>query len=194
MTVRGGKSIQRKLTKIKNNLRDNVADAAESSLDATERRAKRKVVENDAVASTDLYRGFRQTHTYVVKTRGPAERYTLTNSEPHAKLVEWGTGGHFGTGGSWGFSPPPNRYESPSFSIQLIIAIKDWIMEKPGFRKARPPRWAAVPIARSIARGSPSDPLPGTSAQPFMRPAWFVEKPKLKTKAVWEAKKTIRRA
>lgn len=187
------RSVQRSIEGLKNDLQDDVAEAAEDGLDRTERLAKRKIVENDAVASTSLYRGFKQTQSEVPTSKGPAKRYTLTNTEPHAKLVEWGTGGHFNTGGSYGFTPPANRYSAPSMGAALYTAILEWIIIKP-VMTWNPPFMAAHFISQSIVYGSESDPLPGTPSQPFMRPAWFVEESKVKLDARLQMYKSVRRA
>lgn len=184
MTVNGLSSITRTVENLKDNLEDEVNDAVDDTLDATERRAKFRIVSQDAVATTDLYRGFRQVRHPIQHPRGNGTRFRLMNTEPHAKFVEWGTGGHFMEGASWGYTPPEKPYKAPSYSNRLVRNIVEWIVVKPGFRRSGPPIRMARNIAQSIAFGSEADPLPGTPAQPFMRPAWFVESKKLKWRLV----------
>ena len=150
------KSIQRELKRVRDDLLDEVDDAVERGLDATEHEAKRNLVRHDAVASGATYRGFRQRKT-TVGVNGV--RRTLTNVTPHAKFVERGTGDK-------GF------YRAPSMSTSLVRAITTWIHQKPSFRRVGgPPEEAAVWIARSISGQLPDQPS-GTAPQPFMGPAW----------------------
>lgn len=198
MTVKGGKSLRRRLRNLKDELHDEVVDAAEDGLDSTEKRAKRKIVENDAVGSpaAEMFHSFVQSKGPIVKDRGRGTRLTLTNTSDHAPYQEWGTGGHFGEANHWGFGQPPVPFKAPDFSFELIAAISTWIAFKPGFRRAGPDQGKAIPIARSIAYGSQKggDPLPGTPAQPFMRPAWFFGKNQVRANATLAVKQTLRRA
>lgn len=156
--VNGLRSLEKKLEGMKDDIEDEVDDAVERSLDATEREAKRNLVEQDAVASTATYRGFQQRKTTVGANGRRGFRRTLTNVAPHAKFVERGTGDK-------GF------YRAPSMSTSLVNAIRVWINQKPSFRRlGRPDDEAAFWIARSIA--GEGDGPSGTAPQPFMRPAW----------------------
>lgn len=186
MTVRGGKSLRRSIIKLQKDINRRVNDEVSDGLDATERRAKRNLVEKDAVATTETFNSF-------VKTRvatPEAERHTLTNESPHAQFVEWGTGAKFGT--STYKRMPMNHYAAPSFSVSLVAAIARWITIKPGFRRGGPGEAASIPIARVIA--GETDKPSGTAPQPFMRPAWFFEKPKLKANVRLAVKQALRRA
>lgn len=195
MKTVGFKSVQRKLEKLADNLDDEVNDAVSDSLSSTERRAKRKIVSNDTIETGELYRSFVR---YSVSSGPYSTRHTLNNVDPKARLIEWGTGGYFGEGVSHGFSVPSDGpYKSPSFSLRLIRSILGWIITKPGFRAPRdqagPPREAAPAIAKAIADGSDSRP-PGTPPQPFMRPAWAVEKPTLKLNLQLAVRNAIRKS
>lgn len=167
MGVKGLDSLQKRLEKLKGGLDDAGTEAADDALDATERNAKRRIIEQDAVQTTDLYRGFVQS---TVKTPR-ATRKRLRNTARHGNVVEWGSGQQFG---SSGFSQMPlnGPYKAPSFSTTLVNAIREWIVEKPTFRRVNAlPEDAAVGIARGIAGNVDNRPS-GTPPQPFMRPAW----------------------
>ena len=189
MKVTGLQSIERTLQDLRDNLDDEVNDAASNALASTERRAKRRIVSQDAVETTELY------HSFVRRSvsAGPkTTRHTLNNVDPKGKYVEYGTGGYFGEGSSWGF-PAPRPYKSPTFSLRLINSILGWIINKPGFRTSGPPREAAPAIAKAIAQGSDTRP-PGTPPQPFMRPAWSVEKFDIHRRMRGAAKRAVQRA
>jgi len=196
MTVSGGKSIRRSIRKLKRDLDREVNDAVERGLDGTERGAKRRLVEKDAVATTEVFNSFVQNITHEVVDSTATQRHTLKNVSPHASFLEFGTGTNFAEGAMWGFNVPTNPYAAPSFSSRLIGAIATWIRVKPGFRGARnmrPDEEDAVWIAWSIAYPTRKDPETGTPPQPFMRPAWFVGKNKTRTDAMLAVKKAVGR-
>lgn len=193
MKTVGGKSLQRELKALAERIDREVNDAVDDALDATEESAKARLIYQDTVHTGALY------HSFVKRTIGTTPnttRHTLDNIDYKAPLVEWGTGGYFAEGSSWGFRGPPMPYRAPTFSMRLIYAILGWIITKPGFRSPRdqpgPPRDAAPAIAKAIADGSETRP-PGTPPQPFMRPAWAKQKAQLPLKTRSAVKRAVRR-
>ena len=185
MSVKGLDSLQKRLEKLKGELEDAGTEAADDALNATERNAKRRIVEEDAVTSTDLYRGFVQTTVEMPNK----VRKRLGNEEAHANVVEWGSGQQFGST-QYSRLPSNGPYKAPSFSSTLVNAIREWIVEKPSFRPTAPyPEDAAIGIAQGIA-GNVEGRQSGTPPQPFMRPAWRHGKRVLKH----QAKKNVREA
>lgn len=182
---------------MKKDLQEEPNKAAADGLEDTEQSAKRRLVQNDAIASTSVYRGFRRTRRSDVIVDGkPATRHKLTNTSPHAEYLEFGTGGYFGTKPTFDLGLPSQRFEAPSFSVQLVAAIRRWMVLKPGFVIEGDGYDTAASIAYTIAFGAPRDPsdvdhpLPGTPPQPFMGPAWYINKLPTKgaiRKAVYEA-------
>lgn len=166
MTTRGFDSLQKRLEKLKGDLDDAGKDAADDALDATERNAKRRIIEQDAVQTADLYRGFVQSTVEIPK----GTRKTLRNTEAHANVVEWGSGEKYDYG-----SPQPSTgpFKAPSFGTSLVRAIREWIIEKPSFRPEGrgKPLDAAVGIAQVIS-GNAEGRRSGMKPRPFMRPAW----------------------
>lgn len=165
MTVHGLKSLEKELQSLKDDVMDAAEDAVSDTLDDTEQRAKQRLIQEDAVHTTQTYRGFLQSHLDLPS----GFRKTLTNTTPHSKFVEWGTGQQFGT--SRYTTMPPQQFDAPDMSVQLVSNIARWVETKPSFRREGPPRSLAYPISLAIAGhvdGHPS----GTPPQPFMRPAW----------------------
>ena len=185
MGVKGFDSLQKRLEKLKGDLEDAGTEAADDALNATERNAKRRIVDDDAVASTELYSSFVQS---TVETPSGV-RKRLGNEASHANVVEWGSGQQFGST-QYSRLPSNGPYKAPSFSFDLINAIRQWIVEKPTFRRqGRPPKEASVDIAAAIA-GLKTGYESGTPPQPFMRPAWRRGKRVLKH----QARKNVREA
>jgi len=134
-------------------------------------KMQRKIINNDAVASTELFRSF--------VVRGPTAQdfgrwsVRLTNYAPHAPYVE------FGTGGFEGPSYPSHltrNFAAPPMSPHLVQEIRAWIYMKPTFvvRENMTVGSTAQAIATAIAFGSDTRPA-GTPAQPFFFNAWFEE-------------------
>ena len=118
MGLDGLDSLQRKLRDIKDDVPDAANDAVSDTLDDTERRAKRNIVEQDAVQTTEMYRSFVKTRTSI---SGTSTRHRLTNVAPHAQLQEYGTGQQFATSQWVGVFPPQTqRFDAPSFSMVLV--------------------------------------------------------------------------
>lgn len=164
------KELERDLNKFKDTAGRSMATSARVRL---ERRVlpemKSKIVQKDAVASTELFRSFRIStgvlggDDYVVR---------LTNFAPHAPYVEFGTGGYSRAAGRIRYGID---FDSPPYSPGLIHGIRTWMYAKPSFTDARPGLEFA--IAGAIAFGGTdrfgrSRP-PGTPASPFFFNTWF---------------------
>lgn len=190
MAINGLDGLQRRLESMKDDIDDAANEAVSDALDATERRAKRNIVEQDAVQTTQLYRGFLKRSFPVTANR---TRHLLTNIAPHAKFQEYGTGDQFGaTRWSGVFPPPSRRFDAPSFSMTLITEIETWILQKPSFRLDGDVRRMAVEISLSLS--GLSDNPSGHPPQPFMRPAWFVESQRIDKRVQRRVSQAIRRA
>lgn len=165
MGVKGLKSVQKKLERVKEELPRKVNDAVDDGLADTERRAKRRIVRQDAVHTTTLYRSFR---TKTVPIGHVGTRHTLTNTATHSGYVEWGTGDYFGT--TQFLAQPTQRFDAPQMSTRLVNQLKYWVSSKPSLQPDGPREGFAVYLAKRIS-GLTKKPS-GTPPQPFMRPAW----------------------
>lgn len=152
-------------------------------------KMQRKIINNDAVASTELFRSFRVTGP----TRQDFGRLSvrLTNYAPHAPYVE------FGTGGFEGPSYPSHltrNFAAPPLSPHLIAEIRAWIYIKPTFviRENMTVESTAQAIAIAIAFGGDTRPA-GTPAQPFFFNAWFEEELKFRKSMRRTFKRKIKR-
>lgn len=184
MTLRGFKSLRRKVERTKRNLETRPDAEAQDILRDVRRAAKRQIYRHDAVASTELFRSFALT----AEPHGNGTTHRLANTAPHALYVE------FGTGQQWQPNPYTDRFSAPPMSPHLVREIKTWIIQKPTFTPYNGVDAAAVGIALAISGNLPDHPS-GTPAQPYMRPAWFREGEKRATRRMKKAvKRSVRRA
>lgn len=171
--IKGLKELERDIEKFKERASRSMASSVERDLERkVEPEMKRKIVEHDAVASTELYRSFT-----IQTTRMEKGDYAvhLTNYAPHSELVEFGTGGFH----------RPNRYTkrfaAPPLSPHLVAEIKKWAIIKPTFSPRGSYDSAAQDIAHAIAFGSKKrNRPPGTPAQPFFFNTWFEKERRFK--------------
>lgn len=177
MGVKGLKSLQRKVTKIRDDLGDEVDDAVESGARDTVAEMQRNVAQQNAVWRGNLYRSLR----YTKSTIGGGTRFSIVAGVPYAAYVEFGTGKRRDKD-----APLDFQFAAPSHTPELTKDIRAWVMTKPVFYR---PRTEAVAwgIAKAISEK-------GTFAHPFMRPAWFRTKPRIETSAGYAARKVIRRS
>lgn len=157
MGTRGFSSLARKVKSLKDDLGDAAAKGAREGAEVTKFEAKKRIVEHDAVWTTNLYRSIGISQ---FRALGGHQRIEIEVDAPYGAYVEYGTGPR-GQGSPSGFG-----FKAPTFSTRLVGAIFPWVMTKPGFRRERNLKQAWI-IAHVIAQE-------GTYAQPFFRPAWFV--------------------
>lgn len=140
-------------------------------------KMQRRIINQDAVASTELFRSFR-----VTKAPGDFgdEIVRLQNFAPHAPYVEFGTGGFKGPG--YTEENLIRNFSSPPMSPGLVAGIRRWMYVKPGFTDPRPGLEHAIAAAIAFGGtdrfGRPRP--PGTPAQPFFFNTWFEEELKFK--------------
>lgn len=184
MPVRGLQSLQKDLRDLGRNLERYPNEAARDGLAEVERSAKGRIMQNDAVASTALWRSFVQTETVVDVG---VHRHRLANVAPHAKFVEFGTGDKFRP------NPYTTPYRAPTMSPVLVREIKKWMVVKPSFTPYNDLNEAAIRVSLVISgnvEGKPS----GTPAQPFFLPAWRFNRRNIRREIKNGAKKAVRRA
>lgn len=134
--------------------------AVRRSAASTVSAMKRLVVEHDAVASTELFRGIHY------ESRG--SKTIIESSAPHSGYVE------FGTGPKHTLNPYTRRYRKPEFSGALVASLIEWATIKPSLPVENPSAfgWA---VARSIS-GEADGSIGGTEPQPFFVPTWEQKK------------------
>lgn len=177
MSLRGAKSLRRKVQHIKRNLGDEVEDAVREGAEATAAEMQRNVASHNTVWRGNLYRSISADK----RPTGRFARYSIKADVPYAAFVEFGTGARGDTK-----APPRFQFSAPEHTPRLTQDITEWVMTKPVFFGPRTEEvaWA---IARRISQS-------GTYAHPFMRPAWFRMKPAIVRDAGYAAKRVIRRA
>lgn len=177
MGLRGSKSLRRKVKHIRDNLGDEVEDAVRDGAQTTAAEMRANVAQQNAVWRGNLF------GSIMAESRptGNHARYRIVADVPYAAFVEFGTGPRGDP-----TAPLKFQFDAPEHTPELTREITAWVMTKPVFFGPRTEEvaWA---IAKSIARN-------GTTAQPFMRPAWFKQKPMIVTRAGYAAKRVIRRA
>lgn len=178
MGLQGAKGLQKKVESFKD-IGKKVGWAAESRLERkVVPKMRSKIVSNDSVASTELFRSFRVTRA---RMDFGHQSVRLQNHAPHAAYVEFGTGGMY-QGVSQTISVEPKFFPAPPMSPGLVHGIKKWMYMKPSFAGARPGLEFA--IAGAIAFGGTdrfgAPRPPGTPASPFFFNTWFEEEPGFK--------------
>jgi HK97 gp10 family phage protein len=169
MGLNGLRKIERKAERLQRDLEDEVADAAEDGAEATQREAKRNVVEHNTVWRGNLFRSI------VVRRTG--SRIRVLADVPYAAVVEYGSGQRGDPS-----APFDAQFGAPAFSGELVRDITDWVFTKPAFYGPR-----TVDIAQRIASTIADE---GTYAHPYMRPAWF----KTEQTVIDNAERAVRRA
>lgn len=177
MGLNGHKSLRRKVTYIRDNLGDEVEGAIQSGSETTAAEMRSNVAQQNAVWRGNLFGSIKSES----RPTGNHARYRIVADVPYAAFVEFGTGPR-----SDPTAPLKFQFGSPSHTPQLTQDITAWVMTKPVFFGPRTEEvaWA---IAKSIAEN-------GTHPKPFMRPAWFKQKPAIIQHAGFAARQTIRRA
>lgn len=176
MPTRGMKSLVRRVESMKDDLDSKPERAVSNGAARTVATAKENVVAEDAVASTELFRG--------IQYRKRGNRVVIESTAPHSGYVEFGTGQHHV------LNPWTRRYKAPDFSPQLVGALTEWAVEKDAINRAydiRDPVSFATAVGLRIS-GNVDGEMSGTEAQPFMRPAWNSNKPLL----LQEVQKAVR--
>lgn len=167
--IKGLRDLEKSVEKFKRTASGSVAGSAERQLRRRVMPAmQRKIIDSDAVASTELF------HSFTVETFGggmAGDRFIhLRNYAPHAPYVEFGTGGFHRP------NPYTRAFTAPPMSPHLVAEIRQWIYVKPTFvlRENMTPESTAQAIATAIAFGAPEiGRPPGTPAQPFFFNTWF---------------------
>lgn len=137
--------------------------AARRSASSISTDMKRRVVQNDAVATTELYRGIGSIPTL--------NGVKIVSNAGHSGFVE------FGTGPKHVLNPYTRRYSKPNFSDALVGALIEWASVKPSLITDNP---VAVGHRAAMAiSGRADDHVGGTDPQPFFVPAWKEGKPVL---------------
>lgn len=177
MAVKGLTSLKRKVRHMRDDLGDEVEDAVRRGSESTAAEMRGNVVDQNAVWKTNLFRSIS-----AEKVPGDSfARFEVSADVPYAAFVEFGTGAK-----SDPSAPHRFRFSAPEHTPRLTREITEWVMTKPAFFGPRTEEvaWA---IAVSISQE-------GTSASPFLRPAWFVHKPLIIRDSKLAVKRVIRRA
>lgn len=172
--VRGINRTARKIQRIKRNLGPNVRKSVAQSTAQTADEARANVVTGGQVWRGNLAANIRMRITEDGK-------FVASADVPYAAFVEFGTGPRQAPD-----TPPEFRFKAPSMGPNLVSGITGWVMTKPGFFGERS-FGTAIAIAHSISEK-------GTTAHPFMRPAWFTMRPILIERAGQAVKNTVGRA
>lgn len=158
MGLNGLRSLANQVESMKDDLDDKPQAAVRRNAARTVASAKERVVQEDAVASTELFRGIGY------KRRG--SRTIIESAAPHSGFVEFGTGQQHIT------NPWTRHYKAPDFSPQLVGVLTEWVVQKPSLRgQIHDPVSFAEKVAWNISGNNPDRPS-GSEAQPFFRPAW----------------------
>lgn len=162
MGTSGFDALKAKVSEMADDLDEDVADAASDGLETVKTDAQHELSQNDTNATYQL------DGSLTVEQSG--SEASLVVDAPHGALTEFGTGPQFGDGG-YAIPQSVNGYSAPSgVSSDLVNDIDEWIDAK-GITPREVSReqlpWA---IAQSIVEN-------GTPAQPYLRPAWYQNKP-----------------
>jgi HK97 gp10 family phage protein len=180
MTIKGMRSLKRKVRGMNRDLGRRVEKAVAEGATSTAAEARAQVLTGGQV-----WRGLLAQSIYVRETFGPSgKEVRIVADTPYAAYVEFGTGARFGVS-PYGVPDDVRRFDSPELTPGLVSAITNWVMTKPGFMGPRTQSMAWA-IAKSIAKR-------GTNAHPYMRPAWFATKPEMMRKARRAVKRSVRR-
>lgn len=150
MGLQGSRSLRRRVASMQRDLDRKPDRTISREASRTVNDMKRRVVEQDAVASTELYRG--------IGYRSIGDTYVIHSSAGHSGFVEFGTGVY------------SSRYDAPDFSPQLVAALVDWSVIKPSLLVDDPVSFGYA-VARHVA-GVAEGSVPGTEPQPFFFETW----------------------
>lgn len=139
---------------------------------------KGNVVEQDAVASTGLFRGIHY-------RRVSPSRFIIESSAGYSGFVE------FGTGPKHVENPYTDHYDKPEFSNQLVAALVKWASIKPSLPSIDPTEFG-FKVAMSIS-GRADGSIGGTAPQPFFLPAWKAHKPLMIESVEEDVRDAVRR-
>jgi len=157
MGLQGSHSLRKKVTRIKNNLEDEVDDGIREQSEVTARQAKKNVVEGNQVWTTNLYRsiGVERSAT------SDGFAYEVVADVPYAAMVEYGTGQRGDSD-----APLKFQFDSPDENDfgDVFGNIFEWVKTKPAFFGPRTADVAAKITWTIIEEG--------TYAHPFFRPAY----------------------
>lgn len=151
MPTDGFRRTARKLRKMGDEMEEAGGRAAGNASASIVAQMKETVVAQDAVASTELFRGIGY-HRVMGHIR-------IYSDAPHSGYVE------FGTGPRHVFNPYTRKYGTPSFSSRLVGALARWAALKPSVAWIDP-MGAAMKIS-----GNTEEPG-GTDPKPFFVPTW----------------------
>lgn len=179
MTVKGLDKLRTKIERGRKQIERGSKRGIKRDAARTVHTAKSNIVEQDAVASTELFRSFA-----VIERTHPNDvtGVRIENTAAHAGLVEYGTGqkGRYA-------SPFNKKFDSPSMSLRLVANLEKWYIEKPSLYVENPTA-AAWGTARIISGNT--EKRSGTSAQPFFKPAWEANQKRF----VWSVEHAVERA
>lgn len=160
---------------------------AAKGLEFTHRLAKTKIVHEDAVASTELFRGGE------VNVLGPDKVELSWRSVDHAPFVEYGTGEKGSIRAAQGLGERSTPFPAPNNPFALVPNIVEWITVKPTFTPLGDESvfGLATGISHSIA--GEGDGQSGTPAQPFLGPAWRKSKDDVERRVKNEIESDLKR-
>lgn len=181
MGLNGNRSLRKKLNRMETKLDRGTSTAVRRGSAAIVSSMKRRVVFNDAVASTELFRGIQ----HRVGAGGPGvSRRIIESTAPYSGFVE------FGTGPKHRINPYTNQYRKPRFSGSLVAALTEWAAMKPSLQTDNPGA-VGYAVALSIS-GEAEGSIGGTEPQSFFFPAWDAGKPGLMSKVEGRVEKAVR--
>lgn len=166
---------------MRSDLGDEVADAVEDQADATAARAKQNVIVDNSFWTGNLLNSIYVRDSAMSRTSG-IRRFEVLADVPYAALLEFGTGARGDP-----TAPPKFDFDSPNpvYFDEVLGNIADWVFTKPFFHGPR-----TLGIAAKITETIIEE---GTVPHPYMRPAWFQQKPQMVMAAGLAAKKVVRR-
>ena len=158
VSLRGMKELEGKLDKLSTALKQGVSDEINASALKIQSDAKRLAPVN-----------FGQLRNSIALTKDSDLTYTVSANASYAPFVEFGTGPQANVPST--FPEFQGKYKGNSTFKDMINAIMLWVKAK-GIGNGKNDRSIAYLIARSILRK-------GLRPQPFLLPAYEMEKPKL---------------
>lgn len=175
-----------RLEKLEKELPKRVFDAVDDGVEEAKRQMELELSANDTHWRGRLWMSLFTSEKVVGEHHRQYKVGSRGEIAPHNRYVEFGTGLHWGTSG-YPIPTGVTRYKAPNFGPNLVAAIQDWVETKPVI-----PRFydSQSELAFAISRNISDE---GTSSQPFVRPAWFRTKSKLKSSVVRAVNKSVRR-
>lgn len=171
MPTKGFKSAANTIERMSDEIEHNATRAAERQAVSIAAEMKENVIAQDAVGSTELFRGI-GVLTGAGATPWSSAHIVIESSAPHSGFVE------FGTGPQHRSNRYTRRYGTPDLGGDLVANLVKWAELKPSLHVDNPIGFAWA-VGQNISGNNP-EVVGGTAPQPFFIPAWEANKKRLK--------------